>query len=183
MLVGPAPPGAAVRSGLKAVISPCRNERTDIPECAGMGIGCMTNARTCLWMFLGLLLCGPVTWANAGAGCPAGLSPVTEFRLFFGLTDAAGNTVSENEWESFLKDTITPCFRAGLTVIDASGQWLEPSGSLQNEAVKVVIGAVSTDAESTMRLVDEISAEFEAMFAQDPVFRMSGPGCAGLFGQ
>ena len=143
----------------------------------------MTNARTYLWMFLGLLLCGPATWASAGTGCPEGLSPVTEFRLFFGLADAAGNTVSEKEWETFLKDTITPRFRAGLTVIDASGQWLEPSGNLQSEAVKVVIGAVSTDAEDAIKLVDEISAEFEAKFAQDPVFRMSGPGCAGLFGQ
>ena len=43
--------------------------------------------------------------------------------------------------------------------------------------------AVSTNAEGTIKLVDENSAEFEAMFAQDPVFRISAPGCAGLFGQ
>ena len=143
----------------------------------------MTSVRTCLLMFLGLLPCGPATSANAGTGCPEGLSPVTEFRLFFGLTGATGNTVSEEEWGTFLKDTITPRFRAGLTVIDASGQWLDPAGRLQKEAVKVVIGAVSTDAEDAIKSVDEISAEFEALFAQDPVFRMSAPGCAGLFGQ
>lgn len=90
----------------------------------------MTSVRTCLLVFLGLLLCGPATWANAGAECPVGLSPVTEFRLFFGLTDAAGNTVSEEEWGTFLNDTITPRFRAGLTVIDAGGQWLDTTGTL-----------------------------------------------------
>lgn len=47
----------------------------------------------------------------------------------------------------------------------------------------MVIGAVSTNAEDAIKSVDEISAEFEALFAQDPVFRMSAPGCAGLFGQ
>ena len=143
----------------------------------------MITARACLWSFLGFLLLGTATWANADEGCPKGLNPVTEFRLFFGLTDSAGNTVTEDEWRAFLDDTITPRFRAGLTVLDAGGQWLEPSGRLQREPVKVVIGALSTDAAEDMKLVDEISAEFQARFAQDPVFRMSGSVCAGVFGQ
>ena len=64
----------------------------------------MTTAKVCLWTFLGILLCGTATWANAGAECPKGLNPVTEFRLFFGLTDSAGNTVTKDEWRAFLAD-------------------------------------------------------------------------------
>ncbi|MDE0538710.1 MAG: DUF3574 domain-containing protein [Rhodospirillales bacterium] len=143
----------------------------------------MMIARVCLWMFLGSLLAGTATVANAGEECPRGLEPVTEFRLFFGLADSAGNTVTEDEWRAFLADTITPRFPAGLTVLDAGGQWLEPSGRLQREPVKVVIGVLSTKAAEDMKLVDEISAAFQARFAQDPVFRMSGSGCAGVFRQ
>ena len=97
--------------------------------------------------------------AGALAECPKGLIPVTEFRLFFGLADAAGQVVTEDEWQRFLADTVTPRFRAGLTVFEGSGQWLEPSGNLQREPVKVIVGAVTSDVDESMKLVDEISAE------------------------
>ena len=131
-----------------------------------------------------------VVLALAGAGsagavgeCPKGLIPVTEFRLFFGLADTAGKVVTDDEWQRFLADTITPRFRAGLTVFEGRGQWLEPSGNLQREPVKVVVGAVTSDVDEAMKLVDEISAEFRARFNQDPVFRMSDTACAGIHEQ
>ena len=119
--------------------------------------------------------------AAAGQECPNGLEPVSEFRLFFGLADSAGKTVTEDEWKHFLADTITPRFQAGLTILEGRGQWLEPSGNLQREPVKVVMGAVASDTDESMRLVDEISAEFQARFKQDPVFRMWNSACAGIY--
>ena len=41
------------------------------------------------------------------------------------------------------------------------------------------IGAA--DADGGMKLVDEISAAFQARFGQDPVFRMWNPACAGIY--
>ena len=82
--------------------------------------------------------------AGAVAECPEGLIPVTESRLFFGLADAAGKVVTEDEWERFLANTVTPRFQAGLTVFEGRGQWLEPSGNLQRELVKVIVGAVTS---------------------------------------
>ncbi len=119
----------------------------------------------------------------ADLDCPAGLEPAGEFRMFFGLTDGAGRTVGEEEWQSFLADTITPRFRAGLTVLAGRGQWLAPGGALQREPVRVVMGAIAADADGGMKLVDEISAAFEARFGQDPVFRMWNPACAGIYRQ
>jgi len=112
--------------------------------------------------------------------CPKGLEPATEFRMFFGLADGDGKVVTEDEWQQFLADTITPRFRDGLTVFDARGQWLPPSGELQREPVKVVIGALSSDPAKGMVLADEISVAFAKRFNQDPVFRMAAPTCAGL---
>ena len=108
------------------------------------------------------------------------LEPVGEFRLFFGLADATGKVVTEEEWQRFLADTITPRFRAGLTVLEGRGQWLEPTGNLQREPVRVVMGAVAADTDRSMKLVDEISAAFQARFGQDPVFRMWNPACGGI---
>lgn len=53
-------------------------------------------------------------------------------------------------------------------------------GSVFPGPVKVVVGAVATDMNQSMRLVDEISAAFEARFKQDPVFRMWNSACAGI---
>lgn len=118
--------------------------------------------------------------AGAARECPAGLEPVTEFRMFFGLTDRHGKVVTEDEWQRFLADTITPRFPAGLTVFDARGQWQPPSGELKRGPVKVVMGAVSADAAKSMKLVDEISAAYAKRFNQEAVFRMAAPVCAGL---
>ena len=118
--------------------------------------------------------------AAAARECPEGLEPVDEFRLFFGLADAAGKVVTEEEWQRFLADTITPRFQAGLTVLEGRGQWLDPTGNLQREPVKVVMGAIATEIDRSMKSVDEISAAFQAQFGQDPVFRMWNPACAGI---
>jgi hypothetical protein len=43
--------------------------------------------------------------------------------LYFGLTKPGGETISESEWQEFVKIVITPRFREGLTVLDGSGQF------------------------------------------------------------
>jgi hypothetical protein len=37
-------------------------------------------------------------------------------KLYFGLTKPRGKTISESEWQEFVKAVITPRFREGLTV-------------------------------------------------------------------
>ena len=53
-----------------------------------------------------------------------------EFRLLFGLVNAVDQTVTEDEWQGFLADIITARLWAGLTMLDARGQWREFSGNL-----------------------------------------------------
>lgn len=136
-------------------------------------------------LLIGVMTFALASWADGRAGadqpCPKGLTAVTEFRLFFGLAHADGRTLTEEQWQEFLADTITPRFRAGLTVLDARGQWLTPAGVIEREPVKLLIGSVSSDAAAGMKLVDEISRAFQERFNQDPVYRMSNPACAGLY--
>lgn len=141
-----------------------------------------TTSALKVWLVAVSLLTGLAMASAAGDGreCPKGMEPVTEFRLFFGLTDKDGKVVSEDQWRQFLADTITPRFPAGLTVFDGRGQWLPPSGKLQREPVKVVLIAASEDPAQLKKRVDEISAEYAKRFNQYAVFLIAGSACAGV---
>ena len=128
-----------------------------------------------------LLGCAPAA-TNAEKSCPDGFNYVTEYRLFFGLDDSAGNRVSEADWQAFLEDTITPRFPAGLTVIDVKGQWREPGGDIQRENTILVIALQGSPIGDGLRLINEISEEFVRRFNQDPVFRVIDKVCSGLSG-
>ena len=117
--------------------------------------------------------------AGAAQECPKGMEPVTEFRLFFGLSDKDGKIVTEDQWRRFLADNVTPRFPGGLTVFDGAGQWLPPSGKLQREPVKVVLIAASEDPAQSIKRVHEISAEYAKRFNQYAVFLIAGSSCAG----
>ncbi len=77
---------------------------------------------------LPLLLCA----GGGGRGCAPGdaAQPVTaagwvDTRLYFGLgpADRPDQGVSPQAWHDFLDREVTPRFPAGLSVIDAYGQW------------------------------------------------------------
>ena len=53
--------------------------------------------------------------------------------LYFGLTKPGGETISESEWQEFVKAVITPRFREGLTVLDGSGQFLNRRENSEQE--------------------------------------------------
>lgn len=113
-------------------------------------------------------------------GCPEGLEPATEYRLFFGLTDSAGEVISESMWEVFLAEVITPRFPAGLTVLEAYGQWQPPSGDLHRESTRVLLVGVSDDEEeNTWGLLNEISAEWGRRH-EGVVYHLVQEACAGI---
>ena len=63
-----------------------------------------------------------------------GASSATQLRttLYFGLARPKGS-VSELEWQMFLRDEVTKRFPDGLTVWEAEGQWRTPAGSIDHE--------------------------------------------------
>ena len=114
--------------------------------------------------------------------CPEGLQEVVRYELFFGLDHADGRSVSADEWEAFVADTITPRFPWGLSALDVKGQWQRPDGVVERENTKLVMLAYPPPLADGMVLVDEISREYQQRFDQDPVFRSIGQReCSGLF--
>lgn len=116
--------------------------------------------------------------------CPDGLQEVVRYELFFGLDHADGRSVSTEEWDAFVADTITPRFPQGLSMFDVRGQWQRPDGTIERENTMMVMLAHPPPAEAGMVLVDEISREYQRRFDQDPVFRsVSQNECVGLFAE
>ena len=87
------------------------------------------NARAALCI---LLLAGAMEDAHAQTeSCPlAGQNPMIVVQMFFGLSVPHRGPVTAEEWNSFLKQTVTPRFPEGFTVYDASWAVVEPGDAL-----------------------------------------------------
>ncbi|MEG4800863.1 DUF3574 domain-containing protein [Microcoleus sp. ARI1-B5] len=90
--------------------------------------------------------------------------------LYFGLNKPGGETISESEWQEFVKAVITPRFREGLTVLDGSGQFLNSSGILIRENSKIVILIYENSREKN-RAINEIIETYKRRFQQESVLR------------
>jgi hypothetical protein len=99
-------------------------------------------------------------------------APFVADRLFFGRNIPAGGTVSEAQWEEFVRDVVTPRFPKGLTVWQGKGQWLDPRGNVVREDVYVVEilhdPIAADDAAITI-----IATEYKKRFGQDAVLRVT----------
>ena len=115
--------------------------------------------------------------------CPDGVDTFTELNVYFGQEKGNGGTVSEEEWQTFLADTVTPRFPDGLTVLDARGQWFDAQeGQLYRESTKVLNVLVPADAsDAGVVSVREISDVYKARFDQQAVFHTALPACAEVY--
>ncbi|MEB3282309.1 MAG: DUF3574 domain-containing protein [Lyngbya sp.] len=91
--------------------------------------------------------------------------------LYFGLSKQQGQ-ITETEWKLFLEEVITPRFQAGLTVIDANGQYLNAAGILIQEQTKLVI-LIHPNTPKEQQFIQEIIGEYKQRFNQESVLRVS----------
>lgn len=132
-----------------------------------------------------LVLLGVAVVALAACGgggdeaCPEGTDEWTEYRLFFGLSQGDGGTISEEAWREFLADTVTTRFPDGLTVLSGNGQWRDASGEVLREGSKLLI-VYAPPGEDGRRAIDEISEEYERRFSQESVLRVIGDACVSF---
>ena len=114
--------------------------------------------------------------------CPEGMAPHTELNMYFGLEKGDGSHVSEAEWQTFLDEAITPRFPDGLTVDDASGQWLDTvGGQLYREPTKLLNVLVPSDqSDEAISAIDEIAEAYKERFNQQAVFSAALLACAKL---
>jgi len=120
----------------------------------------------------GLAIGGGVTTAvgaRQAAAEPCGSATAAQVRttLYFGSARPKGS-VSELEWQLFVRDEITSRFPDGLTVWDAQGQWRAPQGAIEQERTKVLL-LVHPDTPQARQSVQALIDRYRKMFDQQSV--------------
>lgn len=119
----------------------------------------------------------PVQAQGSAVAIDCGVSAAAQVRttLYFGLSRPKGS-VSELEWQIFLKDEVTKRFPDGLTVWQAEGQWLNPRGSIDHEQSKVLL-LVHADTTAARQSVQAVVQAYREAFDQESVLWESSRVC------
>jgi hypothetical protein len=97
--------------------------------------------------------------------------------VYFGRNRPDGGLVSDAEWQAFLTEVVTPRFPAGLTVVDAVGQWKGESGVVEQERSEIVT-LMHDGGPGPRTAVAELAAEYKRRFRQEAVLRERTRTCA-----
>lgn len=119
----------------------------------------------------------PVRAQGFSVTMDCGASSAAQIRttLYFGLSRPNGS-VSELEWQIFLRDEVTRRFPDGLTVWQAEGQWLNPRGSIDHEQSKVLL-LVHPDTAAARQSVQAVIQSYRKAFDQQSVLWESARVC------
>jgi|SRR5579884_2738057 len=98
--------------------------------------------------------------------------------LYFGLSHPSG-TISESQWQIFLRDEVTPRFPDGLTVWEANGQWRRSDGHIGRERAKVLL-LVHEEKPPVRAAITEIVSRYKQNFHQESVLWETAPVCAAF---
>jgi hypothetical protein len=108
--------------------------------------------------------------------CGASSAPQVRTTLYFGLSRPKGS-VSELEWQIFLRDEVTRRFPDGFTVWQAEGQWQTPDGTIDREQSKVLL-LVHPDTDAARQSVRAIIQAYRKAFDQQSVLWENARVCA-----
>ena len=91
-------------------------------------------------------------------------------RLFLGRELPDGGSVTEDQWQTFLRDVVIPRFPGGLTIWRAEGLWREPDGRLVSETT-FVLEVFHRGAAEDEQAIAAIAEEYKRRFRQTSVLR------------
>jgi hypothetical protein len=112
------------------------------------------------------------------AVCGTSASAQMRTTLYFGTNRPTG-TVSELEWQIFVRDEVTARFPEGLTAWDAHGQWKGPGGEIAQERSKVLL-IVHADSDKARGSVQDVIARYRKAFDQQSVLWETAQVCVAM---
>jgi len=117
-----------------------------------------------------LLLSGPA-WA---APCDVlGGHEMVRAELLFGRTH-----VSNAAWADFLRQSVTPRFPDGLTVLDGKGQWRNPAGGEISREASSVLVILTPEASDLKARLSQVREDYKTRFRQQSVGLVISTACA-----
>ena len=94
--------------------------------------------------------------------------------LYFGMGKRDGSEVTEDEWQRFLTEEVTPKFPDGLTIIEARGQYRTSAGMIIRERSRVLILLYpKKQRREADKKIDDICDAYKRMFQQESVLRVT----------
>ena len=87
--------------------------------------------------------------------------------------------VSPEEWANFLREVVTPRFPAGLSVWQASGQWLGADGALTKEN-SFIVSLIHPEEPAVEQAVQAVISEYKVRHQQEAVLRVKSVACMSL---
>lgn len=129
-------------------------------------------------VFLAGALAGTAVSAQRRPADPTCGSASAQVRttLYFGLSKQKGS-VSELEWQMFLRDEVTSRFPEGLTSWEAEGQWRSADGIIGHERSKVLL-LVHPDTIAARTAVQAVIERYRKGFDQESVLWETARVCA-----
>lgn len=118
--------------------------------------------------------------ALGAPGCGPEGQPQTVAELVFGRNIGDSLGVSEEDWNRFLEEEVTPRFPDGLTVMSASGQWRDTErGVIVQEPSKLLVLVLGDEGQDRKR-VAEIATAYKQRFQQQSVLTMMRQACVSF---
>lgn len=120
----------------------------------------------------------PATFAERGftrnfAGKIFASKSFLRTELYFGTMKKDGSQVTEDEWQKFLAEEVTPRFPGGFTVLTGYGQFRDSGGKIvrENSFVLIVLYPLKM-RKSSSRKIELIRRAYKKTFHQQSVLRV-----------
>jgi hypothetical protein len=92
--------------------------------------------------------------------------------LFFGQNIPGGGEVSDEQFQGFVNNVITPRFPDGLTIFDANGQFLDSTSTIIKEKSKDLTLLVE-DTPKNQAAINDIAGAYLQQFNQESVLKVA----------
>ena len=91
--------------------------------------------------------------------------------IFFGRIIPGGGQVSEEQFASFLQDSVTKAFPVGMTVYDVYGQMERADGDIVRQDTKVVL-LVHDGSQANEQAITDIISNYRSSFGNPQVMHL-----------
>lgn len=126
---------------------------------------------------------GCVTMPSGGPVGPAVLAapgePTVRSELLCGRNRPDGSVVTDQEWQAFVAEQVTPRFPDGFTVLDAVGQYRDRAGRIVTEPSKLILLLHPGEARHHAA-IQEIRDAYRRQFQQESVLLVTSPARASF---
>ena len=116
--------------------------------------------------------------AEQATACPfAGQKPLLAVHMFLGQSLSTGGTVTTQQWNEFLRKTVTPLFPEGLTVYSTYGQYQNPTTKKITREPSKDLFVDGVDTANLRSRVTKVADAWKKQFNQQSVGIVTSTEC------